>query len=140
LISVAAIERTNAALVELLEGYALSIAAVKTCMHHPEGGPGGDRSLIEPCSCRKPQPGMLVSLAEELDLDRAATWMLGDTAADLGAARAAGMRCGLVLPVARCELCTLHGVDRLLPKPDVIEPRFDRLAEAVIHASTPSAG
>ena len=35
------------------------IAAVEVCMHHPEGGPGGDPALVRRCDCRKPKPGML---------------------------------------------------------------------------------
>jgi D-glycero-D-manno-heptose 1,7-bisphosphate phosphatase len=81
---------------------------VKACLHHPDGGPGGDASLVGPCACRKPLPGMLDQLVAELGLDRARTWMVGDSAADVEAGHAARLRTGLVFPRNRCELCPLR--------------------------------
>ncbi len=100
-----AILRTNRALVELLAAQGIPIASVATCLHHPEGGPGGDPALARPCDCRKPAPGLLLGLCSTLGLDPAASWMLGDGEPDVGAARAAGMRAGLLLDTRRCELC-----------------------------------
>ncbi|MDP8908453.1 MAG: HAD-IIIA family hydrolase [Chloroflexota bacterium] len=48
------------------------------------------------CACRKPRPGLLLSAAADLDLDLAASWMIGDTESDIGAGRAAGCRTALV--------------------------------------------
>jgi D-glycero-D-manno-heptose 1,7-bisphosphate phosphatase len=45
-----------------------------------------------PCDCRKPKPGMLLQAAREHDIDLAASWMIGDSARDIGAGRAAGCR------------------------------------------------
>ena len=106
----AAIERTNRALVDLLAAQGIPIASVATCPHHPEGGPGGDPALVRACACRKPAPGLLLGLCRELGLDPASSWMLGDGDADLGAARAAGMRRGDPDRHApRCELCPPQG-------------------------------
>lgn len=44
------------------------------------------------CECRKPKPGMLSSLARDRGLDLTRAWMIGDSAKDAGAARAAGCR------------------------------------------------
>ena len=55
-----AVDRTNAALVERLASQGISIAHVASCMHHPEGGMGGDPSLVGSCDCRKPKPGLLL--------------------------------------------------------------------------------
>lgn len=52
--------------------------------------------LDEGCSCRKPNPGMILSLAEELGLDIAESWTIGDSASDMTAGRAAGTRTMLV--------------------------------------------
>ena len=49
-----AVERTNAALVAELAAHALPVARVGVCLHHPEGGKGGDPALVGPCACRKP--------------------------------------------------------------------------------------
>lgn len=82
-------ERLRALLAE--EGVVLD--GVKWCPHHPEG-------TVEPyavaCNCRKPQPGMLTSLAAEHGIDLAASWMIGDTLNDVEAGRAAGCRTILV--------------------------------------------
>jgi D-glycero-D-manno-heptose 1,7-bisphosphate phosphatase len=59
------------------------------CLHHPDGVvPALSRS----CHCRKPQPGMLLDAAARLGLAPSASWMVGDTAADVAAGRAAGCR------------------------------------------------
>ncbi len=128
-----AIARTNQALVEVLRAQGITIAGLAVCEHHPEGGPGGDVSLIGPCECRKPAPGLLLQLARELSLDPAETWMLGDTAADIEAARRAGMRAGLILETQRCELCPLRvGDERAQVSPDRVAPRLDLLARSIL--------
>ncbi|WP_437960918.1 HAD-IIIA family hydrolase [Sorangium sp. So ce119] len=128
-----AIERTNRALVDGLREAGVAIAALAACPHHPEGGPGGDPALIGPCACRKPEPGMLTSIARDLDLDVAASWMIGDAPSDVAAARAAGMRAGLLLDRRRCELCPLRG-EAELPCPDRAAPRLDLLAAEILAA------
>jgi D-glycero-D-manno-heptose 1,7-bisphosphate phosphatase len=42
------------------------------------------------CSCRKPEPGMLVDIMEAMAVDSAETCFVGDSFRDLQAARAAG--------------------------------------------------
>jgi D-glycero-D-manno-heptose 1,7-bisphosphate phosphatase len=44
------------------------------------------------CSCRKPQPGMLLAAAEQLGLDLARSASVGDRWRDVEAARRAGVR------------------------------------------------
>jgi len=112
-ISRAAVARTNAALVALLAAEGVSIAAVEVCEHHPEGGAGGDPDLVRTCECRKPRPGMFLSLIARLGADPARSWAIGDSPGDVEAGRAAGLRTGL-LRAARCELCPLRG----RPDPD----------------------
>jgi D-glycero-D-manno-heptose 1,7-bisphosphate phosphatase len=126
-----AIERTNRALLDRLAARGISIAQAATCLHHPEGGPGGDPELVRACSCRKPAPGLLLDLCQELRLDASESWMIGDSAADVGAARGAGMRAGLVLDVRRCELCPLK--DGGSPcAADRVAARFDELVRAIL--------
>jgi D-glycero-D-manno-heptose 1,7-bisphosphate phosphatase len=43
-----------------------------------------------PCSCRKPQPGMLLEAARKHELDLAESWMIGDSDHDVKAGRSAG--------------------------------------------------
>jgi histidinol-phosphate phosphatase family protein len=64
------------------------------CMHGPDDG----------CGCRKPAPGLVIAAARALGVDPSACAVIGDTAADLGAARAVGARGVLVPnPVTRPE-------------------------------------
>lgn len=56
------------------------IARVSFCPHRPEEG----------CGCRKPLPGMLNEAAEDLMIDPAQSFMVGDHFTDIEAGRAAG--------------------------------------------------
>lgn len=58
------------------------------CPHLPE--------ITGPCSCRKPEPGLLLAAAQDLEIDLAASWMLGDRLIDVRAGLAAGARAGLI--------------------------------------------
>jgi len=48
------------------------------------------------CSCRKPNPGMILALAEKFNLDLAKSWMVGDSETDVEAGLRAGCRTILV--------------------------------------------
>ncbi|HVA63782.1 MAG TPA: HAD family hydrolase [Terriglobales bacterium] len=63
------------------------------CPHHPEGTVAGYAAA---CDCRKPQPGMLRRAAQDLDLDLAASWVIGDRGHDVALAHAVGARAVLV--------------------------------------------
>lgn len=64
------------------------IDATYHCPHLPkaEGGPD------EPCDCRKPAPGMVLAAIDELGIDPAASFLIGDKPRDTQAAEAAGVR------------------------------------------------
>lgn len=130
-ITQAAVSRTNQALVKNLAGAGITIAAVEVCMHHPEGGPGGDPALIRGCDCRKPRPGMLRALLARLDGDPAQSWMIGDAAADVEAGHAAGLNSALVFAPNRCELCPLrHGPHQI---PAACGATLVQVVEAILH-------
>jgi D-glycero-D-manno-heptose 1,7-bisphosphate phosphatase len=63
------------------------------CPHHPNATLPAYRVA---CDCRKPRPGMLLTAATELDLDLAASVMIGDRASDVAAGQRAGCRTVLV--------------------------------------------
>lgn len=131
-ISRAAVERTNHALLALLSAEGIQITTVEVCMHHPDGGPGGDASLVGPCNCRKPKPGLLLAAMEHAGFDPARTWMIGDSSADVLAARAANVRGALVFATNRCEICPLRSGPEV--RPELVAPRFDDLARAILKA------
>ncbi len=124
-----AVASTNDALVAILARENVRIAKIAVCMHHPDGGEGGDPSLVGPCVCRKPKPGMLREIADALGLDPSSSWMVGDTVADVEAGRAASMRTGLVFDSRRCELCPLRAGSPALP--DVQGATLVEIARAI---------
>lgn len=58
------------------------------CPHHATEGQGGYK--VE-CNCRKPGPGMLLSLAKANEIDMSRSMMIGDKDSDMQAAKAAGI-------------------------------------------------
>jgi D,D-heptose 1,7-bisphosphate phosphatase len=67
------------------------------CPHHPDKGFAGERTELKmDCECRKPGHGMLLQAAGELNLDLAASWMIGDRTGDIQAGANAGVRTILV--------------------------------------------
>jgi len=71
--------------------------AIYVCPHHPENGFVGEVIELKiPCDCRKPKAGLLLKAKADLSIDLTRSWMVGDSAADIGAARAAGVRSILV--------------------------------------------
>lgn len=59
------------------------------CPHHPSA----DRPEYRVhCACRKPNPGLLLKAAEDLDIDLEASYMVGDRPTDLIAGTRAGCR------------------------------------------------
>ena len=63
------------------------------CPHHPDSGfPGEVKALKVVCDCRKPAPGLILRAAHDMNIDLAQSWFVGDSTADFGAARPAGVR------------------------------------------------
>jgi D-glycero-D-manno-heptose 1,7-bisphosphate phosphatase len=111
----AAVERTNAALVEKLAAEGIVIEKLAVCMHHVEGGPGGDPSLKGDCDCRKPKPGLVNQLLAAMKIAPENAWVIGDSSGDVDAGRAAGVKTALVFSTTRCELCPLRGGPKCAP-------------------------
>ena len=67
---------------------------VYVCPHHPEAKEERYRLA---CQCRKPKPGLFKRAADELDLDLARSYVVGDRWSDLKAAAACSAKGVLVL-------------------------------------------
>jgi D-glycero-D-manno-heptose 1,7-bisphosphate phosphatase len=128
------VRRTNEALLALLAERGVKVAALEACMHHPEGGSGGDPALVRACDCRKPKPGMLLTLLDRFGADRSRSWMIGDSMGDVEAGRAAGVRTALVFLPNRCELCPLRGGLGALrgPAPDITGTTLVELSRGIL--------
>jgi histidinol-phosphate phosphatase family protein len=72
----------------LLAGVGVRLDAVLYCPHHPEGTVA---AYARACRDRKPGPGLLETAARRLGLDLAASFLIGNSPADVGAADAAGV-------------------------------------------------
>jgi D-glycero-D-manno-heptose 1,7-bisphosphate phosphatase len=81
------VEDINARMVRAIGAVGGRVDRVVYCPHRPD----------EQCSCRKPQPGLLLRAAEELDLDLSRSYLVGDAESDVQAGQAVGCRCYLVL-------------------------------------------
>jgi len=57
------------------------------CPHYPEGK---IKKYAIKCDCRKPQPGMLKSAAEDLDIDLGKSYVVGDKICDVELGRNGG--------------------------------------------------
>lgn len=72
---------------QILAQHGVRLAATYYCPHHPEG----TGVYRQHCHCRKPQPGLLLTAQQQLTVDLARSYLVGDTLADLQAATAAGI-------------------------------------------------
>jgi D-glycero-D-manno-heptose 1,7-bisphosphate phosphatase len=74
--------------------------AVYACAHHPQGR---DRFAHPDHPARKPNPGMLLQAAADLAIDLKTSWLVGDKATDVEAAKRAGLAGAL-------QVATGHGL------------------------------
>jgi D-glycero-D-manno-heptose 1,7-bisphosphate phosphatase len=87
------LRRMHDHLVNELAGLGVRLDGIYYCPHHPEGVVA---ELAIRCDCRKPQPGMLLKAADDLDLDLQRSWFIGDTLDDVEAGNRVGCRTTLV--------------------------------------------
>ncbi len=88
-VSLAQLATVQARVVQLAAEEGARFADFRICLHHPNGVVEG---LSGACECRKPKPGLLLEAARAHDIDLSASWMIGDTDADVLAGQAAGCR------------------------------------------------
>jgi len=74
---------------ELLAEKGASIDGFYYCPHHPTEG---NETYRRKCGCRKPETGMLTAAAEELHIDLERSYLIGDHASDMEAARRASAK------------------------------------------------
>src|SRR5262249_21127855 len=107
-----------------LARYDAQLDAVYFCPHHPESG----------CECRKPRPGMLIRAQQELGIDLAHSYVIGDRYLDVDAAHAAGSRSVLVMTGnGRAEY---DRYKHLSAQPDLIAENFLDAVELIISGTT----
>ncbi|MCE9950008.1 D-glycero-beta-D-manno-heptose 1,7-bisphosphate 7-phosphatase [Hafnia paralvei] len=104
----------------------VDLDGVYYCPHHPEGTVEEFRQV---CDCRKPQPGMLLSAQEELNIDMSASYIVGDKIEDLLAGEAAGVATKILVRTGKpvtpeAESKADFVINSLADLPKVIKQRF----------------
>lgn len=81
IISMEIAERINLQLLDEIESAGGRIDGVYMCPHEPQ----------DECTCRKPQPGLILEAAQSLSLDLNRSILVGDALSDILAGQAAGV-------------------------------------------------
>ena len=89
------LEKIHSELRRQLSERGVYLDGIYYCPFHPEGT---IEEYARESVDRKPQPGMLLRGAKELDIDLTASWMIGDSARDVEAGQRAGCRTIRVRP------------------------------------------
>jgi len=76
-----------------LQQYELRIDSFYYCPHYV---PGVVKEYSVKCTCRKPQPGLLLKAAEDYDINLKLSWMIGDILNDVEAGHHAGCKTILI--------------------------------------------
>ena len=115
------------AILALLAKSAANIDAVYACAHHPQA----QGSLAHPDHpARKPNPGMLLQAASDLALDLKSSWLIGDKANDVEAAKRAGL-------AGAFQVATGYGADEREHAAKFAGPNFEvRFGDSIANAMT----
>lgn len=90
--------------VEYLRNKGAYILDVVCCPHHPDGIV---KMYAVNCQCRKPKPGLLLSLSNKYGIDYKNSIMIGDKETDIQAGRSAGV--GICIRIGD-EVCSAADV------------------------------
>ena len=118
--------QTNERLQEFLRQKGAAIDAFYFCPHHPTEGVPPYRQV---CDCRKPAPGLFYQAARDMDIDLAASFMVGDRYRDMEAAHRAGVKGVLVKTGYGADVLENIGPDQETP-----EAKPDHIAENILEA------
>jgi D-glycero-D-manno-heptose 1,7-bisphosphate phosphatase len=115
------------ALLATLAAHGATIDAVYACAHHPQA----EGDLAHPDHpARKPNPGMLLEAAAALALDLKSSWLIGDKADDIEAAKRAGIAGALLV-------ATGHGNAERARAAALTSPAFEvRFGRSIVDAMT----
>lgn len=92
------VERIHRKMETLLGREGVYLDDIRFCPHHPDKGyPEENPEYKIPCTCRKPDIGMMRDCAERFHIDLSQSWMVGDTTVDIQTGKNAGTRTVLVL-------------------------------------------
>jgi len=107
------VERIHRRVIACLAEHGIRLDGAYYCFHAP----------WEECDCRKPSQGLFLRAAEELGIDLAHSFMVGDKPSDIEAGRRAG--CRTILLAAN----TPHPLD---PVPDYVAADWSEVARYIL--------
>jgi len=115
------------AIIASLAAEGARIDAVYACAHHPQA----EDLLAHPDHpARKPNPGMLLQAAADLALDLNLSWLIGDKASDVEAAKRAGI-------AGAFQVATGEGAAERLQAAQLASPTFEvRFGQSIADALT----
>jgi D-glycero-D-manno-heptose 1,7-bisphosphate phosphatase len=120
-------KRVQQAIVTVLATAGARLDAVYACAHHPEGR-GAFAHPNHPA--RKPSPGMLLQAAADLKLDLEKSWLVGDKAIDVEAAKRAGI-------AGAIQVATGHGITERRSVAELATSTFEvRFGRSIADAMT----
>lgn len=96
--SIEEVEGIHKRLETLLGNEGVYVDKIMFCPHHPDRGYKGENPIYKlDCDCRKPKIGMLLTCAEQFNIDLEKSWIIGDTTIDIQCGLNAQMHTALVL-------------------------------------------
>lgn len=117
------VRETHEAIQEKLRHGGASIDAFYYCPHHATEGRG---EYLKACGCRKPEIGLLLQAAAEMNVDLARSYMVGDTLKDI--------RTGKNVPMKTVLVQTGHYQARRDGAPESLPVMPDRVALDLLDA------
>lgn len=123
----AAFRQVQQAIIAALAAEGARLDAVYACAHHPEGRNG----FAHPDHpARKPNPGMLLQAASDLAIDLKTSWLVGDKAIDVEAARRGGL-------AGAMQVATGYGAEERQRAAGLAAPGFEvRFGRSIADAMT----
>ncbi len=121
------LEKVKEKLNLLLKKEGIEIDAYYFCPHHPLGKVA-EYSVA--CDCRKPEPGMILKAAKDLQIDTKKSWMIGDILNDVEAGNKAGCKT-ILLDIGN----ETEWSENPFRKPTFIAPDFLHAARLICNVS-----
>ncbi|HVO65190.1 MAG TPA: HAD family hydrolase [Syntrophales bacterium] len=82
------VKKVHARIQKILKAKGAFIDAFYYCPHHPEG----TGTYQQVCACRKPEAGLLMTAAQDMDIDLTRSYVVGDMIKDIQAASKVGAK------------------------------------------------
>jgi len=83
------VETVHTRIQQILKAKGAFIDAFYYCPHHPTEGLG---TYQQSCACRKPEAGLLIAAAQDMDIDLARSYVVGDMVKDIQVASRVGAK------------------------------------------------